>query len=90
MKHVLTLLTAQLLIASPASLLAQQPPYDVFPPADPPYYRVRYEASTQPGELVYAVRACSTATRPRNPSCRCDSPTRRRSPAGSTFTECLL
>ncbi|MBI2477292.1 MAG: hypothetical protein HYV60_01165, partial [Planctomycetia bacterium] len=23
--------------------------------ADPPYYRVRYEASTQPGELVYPV-----------------------------------
>ncbi|MCL4203455.1 MAG: glycoside hydrolase [Pirellulaceae bacterium] len=38
-----------------ASLLAQQPPYDVFPPADPPYYRVRYEASTESGGLVYAV-----------------------------------
>jgi pimeloyl-ACP methyl ester carboxylesterase len=38
-----------------ASLSAQQPPYDVFPAADPPYYRVRYEASTQPGELVYPV-----------------------------------
>lgn len=34
---------------------AQQPPYDVFPPADPPYYRVRYEASTKKGELVYPV-----------------------------------
>jgi hypothetical protein len=34
---------------------AQKPPYDVFPPADPPYFRVRYEASTSPGELVYAV-----------------------------------
>lgn len=34
---------------------AQQPPYDVFPPADPPYYRVRYEASTQPGELTFGV-----------------------------------
>ena len=43
------------IVALPASLLAQQPPYDVFPPADPPYYRVRYEASTEPGELVYAV-----------------------------------
>jgi hypothetical protein len=43
------------LIALPASVYAQQPPYDVFPPADPPYYRVRYEASTRPGELVYAV-----------------------------------
>ena len=34
---------------------AQQPPYDVFPPAEPPYYRVRYEASAQPGELKFAV-----------------------------------
>ena len=34
---------------------AQQPPYDVFPAADPPYYRVRYEGSTEPGELAYAV-----------------------------------
>jgi len=34
---------------------AQQPPYDVFPPGEPPCYRVRYEASTQPGELVYPV-----------------------------------
>jgi len=39
----------------PAIAFAQKPPYDVFPPADPPYYRVRYEASTRPGELVYAV-----------------------------------
>jgi pimeloyl-ACP methyl ester carboxylesterase len=36
-------------------LSAQQPPYDVFPPAEPPYYRVRYEASTKPGELTFAV-----------------------------------
>ncbi len=34
---------------------AQQPPYDVFPDADPPYYRVRYEASLQPGELMFSV-----------------------------------
>ena len=34
---------------------AQQPPYDVFPPAEPPYYRVRYEGSAQPGELKFAV-----------------------------------
>ena len=34
---------------------AQQPPYDVFPPVKPPYYRVRYEASAQPGELKFAV-----------------------------------
>jgi len=38
-----------------ALLSAQQPPYDVFPPANPPYFRVRYEASTKPGELIFAV-----------------------------------
>lgn len=36
-------------------LAAQQPPYDVFPEANPPYYRVRYEASTVAGELLYGV-----------------------------------
>lgn len=35
--------------------LAQQPPYDVFPAAAPPYYRVRYEAATEPGGLAFAV-----------------------------------
>jgi len=39
----------------PAAALAQRPPYDVFPPAEPPYYRVRYDASTATGELIYAV-----------------------------------
>lgn len=34
---------------------AQQPPYDVFPAAEPPYYRVRYEASTAAGELSFPV-----------------------------------
>jgi formylglycine-generating enzyme required for sulfatase activity len=37
------------------SAVAQQPPYDVFPPADPPYYRVRYEASKEPGDLIFPV-----------------------------------
>jgi len=49
------LLVTAVLIALSAAVRAQQPPYDVFPPADPPYYRVRYEGSTQPGELVYPV-----------------------------------
>ena len=44
-----------LLLAIACSVPAQQPPYDVFPHADPPYYRVRYEASTKPGELIFAV-----------------------------------
>lgn len=43
------------LLALATSLPAQQPPYDVFPAADPPYYRVRYDASANPGELVYPV-----------------------------------
>ncbi len=38
-----------------APLAAQQPPYDVFPPAEPPYFRVRYEASSAPGELAFPV-----------------------------------
>jgi len=39
-----------------SSLSAQEPPYDVFPDAEPPYYRVRYEASENPGELSFAVK----------------------------------
>lgn len=46
---------AVLLIALPALVLAQEQPYDVFPPAEPPYYRVRYQASTEPGELIFPV-----------------------------------
>ncbi|MEK6262543.1 MAG: hypothetical protein AABP62_28435 [Planctomycetota bacterium] len=46
---------AALLLALSTTLLAQQPPYDVFPAADPPYYRVRSEASTQPDELTFPV-----------------------------------
>lgn len=45
---------AMLLIGTSAAV-AQQPPYDVFPSADPPYYRVRYEASAIPGELSFPV-----------------------------------
>jgi hypothetical protein len=37
----------------PATLLAQEKPYNVFPDADPPYYRVRYEASREPGGLIF-------------------------------------
>jgi hypothetical protein len=46
---------ATALVLLSTTLLAQQPPYDVFPPAETPYYRVRYEASTTPGELSYPV-----------------------------------
>jgi hypothetical protein len=44
-----------LLVALNAALHAQPAPYDVFPPADPPYYRVRYEPSKEPGALIYGV-----------------------------------
>jgi hypothetical protein len=43
------------LLAFTASALAQQAPYDVFPAAEAPYHRVRYEASTQPGGLIFPV-----------------------------------
>jgi hypothetical protein len=37
------------------TLSAQQPPYDQLVPVAPPYHRVRYAASGQPGELSYPV-----------------------------------
>ena len=52
--HVTRPLAIVLLMMS-AAAVAQEPPYDVFPTADPPYYRVRYEASTRPGELIFPV-----------------------------------
>ena len=44
---------AILFLALTCPLLGQQAPYDVFPPADPPYHRVRHKASTNAGELVF-------------------------------------
>ena len=46
---------AVFVLALSSSLFAQQSPYDVFPAADPPYYRVRYDASVKPGELIFPV-----------------------------------
>ncbi len=43
-------------LAAVVSSSAQEPPYDVFPEAKPPYYRVRYEAAEQPGELIFPVK----------------------------------
>lgn len=43
------------LVLFAAPLAAQKTPYDVFPFAEPPYYRVRYEASDQPGGLIFPV-----------------------------------
>lgn len=48
-------LSALFLLAAATSLTAQLAPYDHPLPADPPYYRVRYEASTKPGELAFPV-----------------------------------
>jgi pimeloyl-ACP methyl ester carboxylesterase len=48
-------LVCALFIIQVGDLHAQKAPYDVFPPAEPPYYRVRYEASKKPGELAYPV-----------------------------------
>lgn len=45
-------------VASAVTLPAQNAPYDVFPAADPPYYRVRYEVpmpKSAPGELIFPV-----------------------------------
>jgi pimeloyl-ACP methyl ester carboxylesterase len=42
-------------LATTQPAIGQAPPYDVYPPAEPPYYRVRYEAGTAPGELIYPV-----------------------------------
>lgn len=44
-----------LLVASARFADAQQAPYDVFPQAEPPYYRVRYAASDAIGELIFPV-----------------------------------
>jgi pimeloyl-ACP methyl ester carboxylesterase len=44
-----------LLLSSAIAFSGDQSPYEVFPPADPPYHRIRYAASTTPGELIFAV-----------------------------------
>ena len=53
---ILVLRSLALLLLLAATAAAQKPPYDVFPDAEPPYYRVRYEASDQPGELIFPVK----------------------------------
>jgi pimeloyl-ACP methyl ester carboxylesterase len=44
-----------LALVATGSVSAQVAPYDTPPPASAPYYRVRYDGSTKPGELVYPV-----------------------------------
>lgn len=48
-------LIPMLFVVLTSSIDAQQPPYDLFPAADPPYYRVRYVASAEKGELIFPV-----------------------------------
>lgn len=55
MKYMAAWFTAVLFSLWAPNVSAEQGPYDVFPPADPPYYRVRYAASTAPGELIFPV-----------------------------------
>ena len=43
----------EMLLCIPAA--AQVSPYDQFPEAEPPYYRVRYAASTEDGGLAFGV-----------------------------------
>ena len=43
------------LFAITTALLAQQPPYNAFPDARPPYYRVRFEATGSPDGLIFPV-----------------------------------
>ena len=47
MKYLATLFTGLLFTFTASTASAEPGPYDVFPPADPPYYRVRYAASTK-------------------------------------------
>lgn len=49
-------LTLLVLAACSLAASAQQPPYDQYPDAAPPYFRVRYEASTETGELSFPVK----------------------------------
>jgi pimeloyl-ACP methyl ester carboxylesterase len=50
-----TYLALVLGLLSLTSLRAQQAPYDIYPEAKPPYYRVRYEASQEAGKLIFGV-----------------------------------
>ncbi len=50
------LLFCLLLVAVPGPVHAQEPPYNDPPEVEPPYYRVRYEGSDKPGELIFPVQ----------------------------------
>jgi len=54
--HVIMHRVAVLFLAIARSVFGQQPPYDVFPPAEPPSDRVRCKASTNAGCILSALR----------------------------------
>jgi poly(3-hydroxybutyrate) depolymerase len=43
------------LLVLTTTTFAQQTPYEITLPAEPPYYRIRYESSQKPGELAFPV-----------------------------------
>ncbi len=51
----LSYLVAIVLVIQCCSAIAQQIPYDLFPKAEPPHFRVRLEASSEPGQLIFPV-----------------------------------
>lgn len=55
MRHYVLVLSLLFSTTFAESLLAQVSPYENPLKAEPPYYRVRYEASTTSGELIYPV-----------------------------------
>jgi pimeloyl-ACP methyl ester carboxylesterase len=55
-KRLFGMLVGVVLVSGSLSeLQAQKAPYDVYPPAEAPYYRVRYEPSGKAGELIFPV-----------------------------------
>lgn len=55
MRFVAQVIVTLCLVGLAGAVSAQEPPYVNTLPVEPPYYRVRYEASTKEGELVYPV-----------------------------------
>ena len=43
------------LLVQPYVVHGEEGPYAVYPDAEPPYYRVRFDGSTEEGKLIFAV-----------------------------------